>query len=44
MYAENPANGKWVTLPMVEDGDLIGPYSIANIERALELKTGFPTA
>jgi hypothetical protein len=44
VYALNPANGKFVTLPLLNDWDLLGPYTIATIERRLGLITGFPTA
>lgn len=43
-YAYNPKNGKYVTLPLLHDDDLVGQYTVANIERRLDLKTGFPTA
>jgi hypothetical protein len=44
VYVVNPSNGQYVTLPLLADDDLIGQYTIANIERRLGLRTGFPSA
>lgn len=44
VYVVNPSNGRYVTLPLLGDDDLIGQYTIANIERRLGLRTGFPSA
>lgn len=44
VYVVNPANRRYVTLPLLADHDLIGQYTIATIERRLGLRTGFPSA
>jgi hypothetical protein len=43
LYARNPANGRFAILPIVEQDARISPWHIGNIERRLNVITGFPT-
>jgi hypothetical protein len=40
-YALNPANGKFVVLPNLPDGEHLAASVVGNVERRLDLTTGF---
>ena len=43
LYARNPQNGRFIILPIIDQDARISPWHIGNIERRLNLITGFPT-
>jgi hypothetical protein len=42
LYAFNPANRRFVVLPIMDGDGQLSPWHVGNIERRLGVKTGFP--